>query len=158
MALEAIESATAVIGNVHLVYPKDDAEAANTEYREDIRKLKAENDRLERELTEQQKAYCVLDAMYQRDTGIACKAIGTGSVDCKILRTTQRALWMARAKRASEKADTFITFKVTYNGLCNINNNVWPEKGAKRMLECDDWLDVWTHVWDLCTKKAQEYK
>ena len=74
------------------------------------------------------------------------------------LLATKRALWLARAERASEKADTFITFKVTYNGLCNINNSVWPEKGAKRMLECENWQDIWTHVWHLCTKKAEEYK
>ena len=40
----------------------------------------------------------------------------------------KRALWLARAKRATEKADSFIDIKVTYNGVCNINNSVYPEK------------------------------
>lgn len=74
------------------------------------------------------------------------------------LRKTQRALWLARAKRATEKADSFIDIKVTYNGVCNIDHSVYPQNNARRMLTCDEWLDVWTNVWEKCLKKAKEYK
>ena len=73
-------------------------------------------------------------------------------------RMLKRALWLARAKRATEKADSFIDIKVTYCGVCNINNSVYPEKNARRMLTCDEWLDVWTNVWEKCLNKAEEYK
>ena len=73
-------------------------------------------------------------------------------------RRMKRALWMARAKRATEKADSFIDIKVTYNGVCNIDHCVYPEKNARRMLTCDEWLDVWTNVWEKCLNKAEEYK
>ena len=73
-------------------------------------------------------------------------------------RRLKRALWMARAKRATEKADSFIDIKVTYCGVCNINNSVYPKKNARRMLTCDEWLDVWTNVWEKCLNKAEEYK
>ncbi len=73
-------------------------------------------------------------------------------------RMLKRALWLARAKRATEKADSFIDIKVTYCGVCNINNSVYPEKNARRMLTCDEWLDVWTNVWEKCLNKAKEYK
>ena len=69
----------------------------------------------------------------------------------------KRALWLARAKRATEKADSFIDIKVTYNGVCNINNSVYPQNNARRMLTCDEWLDVWTNVWEKCLKKAGFY-
>ncbi len=70
----------------------------------------------------------------------------------------KRALWLARAKRATEKADSFIDIKVTYNGVCNIDHCVYPQNNARRMLTCDEWLDVWTNVWEKCLKKAKEYK
>lgn len=70
----------------------------------------------------------------------------------------KRALWLARAKRATEKADSFIDIKVTYNGVCNIDHSVYPQNNARRMLTCDEWLDVWTNVWEKCLKKAKEYK
>lgn len=73
-------------------------------------------------------------------------------------RRLKRALWLARAKRATEKADSFIDIKVTYNGVCNIDHSVYPQTNARRMLTCDEWLDVWTNVWEKCLKKAEEYK
>ena len=73
-------------------------------------------------------------------------------------RKLKRALWLARAKRATEKADSFIDIKVTYNGVCNIDHCVYPQNNARRMLTCDEWLDVWTNVWEKCLKKAKEYK
>lgn len=72
-------------------------------------------------------------------------------------RKLKRALWLARAKRATEKADSFIDIKVTYNGVCNIDHSVYPQNNARRMLTCDEWLDVWTNVWEKCLKKAKEY-
>ena len=73
-------------------------------------------------------------------------------------RMLKRALWLARAKRATEKADSFIDIKVTYNGVCNIDHSIYPQNNARRMLTCDEWLDVWTNVWEKCLKKAEEYK
>ena len=73
-------------------------------------------------------------------------------------RRLKRALWLARAKRATEKADSFIDIKVTYNGVCNIDHSVYPQNNARRMLTCDEWLDVWTNVWEKCLKKAEQYK
>lgn len=73
-------------------------------------------------------------------------------------RRLRRALWIARAKRATEKADSFIDIKVTYNGVCNIDHSVYPQNNARRMLTCDEWLDVWTNVWEKCLKNAEEYK
>ena len=70
----------------------------------------------------------------------------------------KRALWLARAKRATEKADSFIDIKVTYNGVCNIDHSVYPQNNARRMLTCDEWLDVWTNVWEKCLKMAEKYK
>lgn len=72
-------------------------------------------------------------------------------------RQLSRLLWLARAKRATEKADSFIDIKVTYNGVCNIDHSVYPQNNARRMLTCDEWLDVWTNVWEKCLKKAKEY-
>lgn len=72
-------------------------------------------------------------------------------------RRLKRALWLARAERATEKADSFIDIKITYNGVCNIEHSVYPQKNAKRMLTCDEWQDVWTNVWDKCIKKSKEY-
>lgn len=80
------------------------------------------------------------------------------SVDAGMeIRRLTRALWLSRAKRATEKADSFIDIKVTYNGVCNIDPSVYPQNNARRMLTCDEWLDVWTNVWKKCLKKAEEY-
>lgn len=81
------------------------------------------------------------------------------SIDAGIReRRLRRSLWLARAKRATEKADSFIHIKVTYNGVCNIDHSVYKQNNARRMLTCDEWLDVWTNVWEKCIKKAEEYK
>ena len=130
---------------------KDDAEAANTEYREDICKLKAENERLERELTEQQKAYCVLDAMYQRDTGTACKALGTGSVDCKILRVTNHALWMARALALSR-------FDVDKYIRTHMMSNYWKCGDEIFVLACKIMQNKIDKTKEILIEKAKEYK
>lgn len=97
---------------------------------EEIEQTRAENERLKAKLVEQ-------DAENRR---------------------LKRALWLARAKRATEKADSFIDIKVTYNGVCNIDHSVYPQNNARRMLTCDEWLDVWTNVWEKCLKKAKEYR
>ena len=60
-----------------------------------IANLREENERLKAELQKQKDAYCELDAMYQRNTGIACKALGKDSVICQELRDTRRALYKA---------------------------------------------------------------
>ena len=62
---------------------KDDAEAANTEYREDIRKLKAENERLKDE-----------NARLKNCNVVHIEDFINQSFE---LRYTKRALWMARA-------------------------------------------------------------
>ena len=117
-------------------YDADEVDAA-------IAELKAENERLKKcEIWMKQHFYC--------EEVIACESAKN--------RRLKRALWLARAKRATEKADSFIDIKVTYNGVCNIDHSVYPQNNARRMLTCDEWLDVWTNVWEKCLKKAKEYR
>ena len=116
-----------------LYYPKDSVDAAI--------------DELKREHHRERHEYIDMVAQHK------AKLVEQESENRKL----KRALWMARAKRATEKADSFIDIKVTYCGVCNINHSVYPEKNARRMLTCDEWLDVWTNVWEKCLKKAKEF-
>jgi hypothetical protein len=106
-----------------------------------ISELKAENTELKQKL-EDAKASAYAESV---DAGMENRRL-------------KHALWIARAKRATEKADSFIDIKVTYNGVCNIDHSVYPQNNARRMLTCDEWLDVWTNVWEKCLKKAKEYR
>ena len=115
------------------VYPKDEVDTAI--------------DELKREHHKERHEYIEMVAQHK------AKLVEQESENRKL----KRALWLARAKRATEKADSFIDIKVTYCGVCNINNSVYPEKNARRMLTCDEWLDVWTNVWEKSLKKAKEY-
>lgn len=78
MALKAIESATAVIGNVHLVYPKDEADKV-------IAELKAENDRLKK-------------CKEWMKTHFYCEEIL--AVEKREHKATKRALWLMTAEWA----------------------------------------------------------
>ena len=109
----------------------DLAECANTEYRIDIDKLKAENERLKKEVWEADER--AIDA-------------GATSVEkMEELRVTQRALWIARAKRALEK---IAWFKLWNSSISTMN----PEDGARQE------FDKWKNALGKFLKKAEEYK
>ena len=109
---------------------KDDAESANTEYREDINKLKSENERLVKCC----KEYDSRQRIYERIEFNAAKQ----------LRATKRALWMARALSAKHVA-TFCYYIAHYGRLNKV----------KKIYQCQD---KWDKVEQLCIKKAEEYK
>lgn len=135
----------------------DLAEAANTEYREDIKKLKAENESLKAELQKQKDAYSELDAMYQRDTGIACNAFGQGSVNCKKLRATRRALWLMTAEWAEGMglASCNIAIKLSFKERFFYHDEANREKDIKKYRHRQV---VFYKYADYCRKKAEEYK
>ena len=116
---------------------KDDAEAANTEYREDIRKLKAENERLKSE----------------RDGALGLTTAGITLEDLtaiakKYLNETKRALWLARAERAvaEQTIDEWSRYREKHP--C----------GSWRVDPFEYWVQAWIYVEKLCRKKAEEYK
>lgn len=122
---------------------KDDAEAANTEYRLDIEKLKTENERTK--LTKEKAFKC------------AGKAINTiANVELE-LRATQRALWIARAERALSNALIFYFAESDYF-ILNIQGYAQKKDGASRMLNAKKWYKIWKKVERLCRAKAEEYK
>ena len=127
---------------------KDLAEAANTEYREDIKKLKDKNEKLKEKLQNLNDAYCRLDAMYQIDTGIACKVFGQGSVNCKALRATRRALLLMCSKRA--KAEAYAE---------DIMADLLLRGGTSMAVDYHRFeRDKWNKKAEICKAKAEEYK
>lgn len=127
---------------------KDDAECANTEYRIDIEKLKAQFNPLYEELKrvkdENERLKKQRDELFtqgiQKATDLASEKLGH--------RTTRRALWLARAERAEAQwnrllRDAGICFAVGRSKEWDIFN----QKQKK-----------WQNVERLCREKSEEYK
>ena len=70
-------------------------------------------------------------------------------------RKLKRALWLARAKRASEKQQLF-HFSLDFEKLC-IDGFFDPYNGRKE-LSPKQWIKVFNKVENKCLKKAEEYK
>lgn len=97
---------------------KDDAEAANTEYREDIKQLKAKNEKLKTWMKEH--FYC--DEMLV--------------VEKREHKATRRALWISRAKRANERQQ--------YENVCRLDGwvhriNKWIEVERKCLKKAEEY-------------------
>ena len=72
-------------------------------------------------------------------------------------RRLKRALWLARAKRASDKALIFY-FAMTGSYNLNINGYSDKEKGHTRMRTAKWWMITWLKVERKCRAKAEEYQ
>lgn len=72
-------------------------------------------------------------------------------------RRLRRALWLARAERASDKARIFY-FAETCGVKLNIDGYSNKEKGRTRMCTARWWRLTWLKVERLCRTKAEEYK
>ena len=114
-----------------------------TSVEEAIAELKAENERLKKEVWEADER--AIDA-------------GATSVEKMAeLRATRRALWLARAYSAKEKYRMFY-FSDTFGAPLNINGFSEPEKGANRMDITRNWKITFLKVERLCRAKAEEFK
>ena len=72
-------------------------------------------------------------------------------------RRLKRALWLARAERASDKARIFY-FAYTCGVKLNIDGFSNKEKGHTRMCTARWWRITWLKVERKCRAKAEEYK
>lgn len=72
-------------------------------------------------------------------------------------RRLKRALWIARAERASDKALIFY-FAMAESYPLNINGYSDKEKGHTRMRNAIWWRTTWLKVERKCRAKAEEYK
>ena len=72
-------------------------------------------------------------------------------------RRLRRALWIARAQRANDKARIFY-FAETCGVKLNIDGYSNREKGHTRMCTARWWRLTWLKVERKCLKKAEEYK
>lgn len=129
---------------------KDDDEAANTEYREDIRKLKAENERLVKCCKE-------YDSRQRIDENKKFNAI-------QQLRKMKRTLWISRAAYAKFWANYwFDVAPLKHIKYDRIGRMEGVEKEAiltkvTKHLTASGWVGLWEKVEQLCIKKADEYK
>ena len=72
-------------------------------------------------------------------------------------RRLRRALWLARAERADDKARIFY-FAETCGVKLNIDGYSNKEKGHTRMCTARDWRITWLKVERKCRAKAEGYK
>ena len=139
MELKAIESATAVIGNVHLVYPKDEADKVIADLED---KLQAANKQLENIINSASSIMLFQDKVNDNK--------------CTELNATKRALWLMTAEWAEAM------------GLasCNIANKFMSRENFE---VSDDYRNntvkkyrhrqvVFYKYADYCRHKAEEYK
>lgn len=73
------------------------------------------------------------------------------------IRRLKRALWIARAQRANDKARIFY-FSETCGVKLNIDGYSNREKGHTRMCTARWWRLTWLKVERKCRAKAEEYK
>ena len=122
---------------------KDDAEAANTEYREDIKKLNAENEKLKTWMKEH--FYC--DEMLV--------------VEKREHKADRRALWIARAERAeAEHAHWATIWFCNIKISLNINKSSVSQDPYKSntFRNASEWRNMWYDIASKCRAKAEEDK
>ena len=76
----------------------------------------------------------------------------------KELRATRRALWLARAERAKDRATTCNDFAYLGDTEREINMTLARTWMKCRMLKPSEWSKVWNKVERKCRAKAEEYK
>ena len=144
---------------------KDDAEAANTEYREDIRKLKAENERLDDlahahnlELLQKENIISEFKADNERLNkeliewiqSAANRPVVIGKLRDE-LRSTKHALWMARALALSR-------FDVDKYIRTHMMSNYWKCGNEIFVLACKAMQNKINKAKEILIEKAEEYK
>ena len=72
-------------------------------------------------------------------------------------RRLKRALWLARAWRASNQYQMFC-FSSHIGDLMNVNGFTQRFKGCSNMRNAEEWQQIWKRVERKCIKKAEEYK
>ena len=117
---------------------KDDAEAANTEYREDIRKLKADNERLKDKL----RHYPVMTALLDSDK--------------EELRYMRRSLWIMTAEWAD--AMGLASCNIANKFMSRENFEVGDDYRNKTIKKYRHRQVVFYKYAEYCRKKAEEYK
>ena len=73
-------------------------------------------------------------------------------------RNLKRALWLARAKRAGDRAITFNDFVYLGDTERNISMTLARTWMKCRLLKPSEWSKVWNNVERKCRAKAEEYK
>lgn len=73
---------------------------------------------------------------------------------------TKRAMWLARANAAKNKARFFGWSFDSYNTtlLINIDGHKYKMPKQSRMMTCHDWIEIFERVEERCRKKAEDYK
>lgn len=144
--LRAIESATVVIENVHLVYRKSEADKV-------ILKLKADNERLTRAIVVYQESISVHKGKCAELSMKLCERRNEN-------KRLKRALWLARAKKAH--VTTLLWNVYCYQNNClyyrdfmNAKCNPFRDLPKKTAME---WSDLWKFIETKCLAKAKEYK
>ena len=124
-------------GEFHAVLKSDDPHLQ-------IAELKAENERLKKEVWEADER--AIDA-------------GATSVEKMAeLRATRRALWLARAERADDRARIFFFCDLeTVLDIDGFSHDYKKKKGHKK-LTAKTWRIIWLKVERKCREKAEEYK
>ena len=121
---------------------KDLAEAANTEYRIDIKNLKDENAELKFEIKQIEDNFAIkAKLVYERHE-----------------RSTLRALWLARARDADSMYRIFYFVPPSLELPLNIFGYSNKERGRQRMLMAEEWTKIFLKVERKCLKKAEEFK
>lgn len=157
---------------------KDDAEAANTEYREDIRKLKAENEDIdyqrkqlsrlcafkENEIKELKDKIQDLKVIISQKEDAINKAVDIAFNIKKERDFTKRSMWLARAAAAEFWAnywfDVAPSESIKYDRIGRmkgVEKECVLTKVTKHMT-ASDWVGLWEKVERLCRHKAEEYK
>lgn len=117
---------------------RDDNQVAIDEYAKENEELNAENERLLR--------------IPHTDNSAVIELLS------KELRATKRALWLARAERAANRARIFyfcdLETKLDIDGF---SYDPKKKKGCKKMA-ARLWRIIWLKVERLCRHKAEEYK
>ena len=156
---------------------KDDAEAANTEYRLDIEKLKDKIqmhdffwegngfDKMEFKNTIQVREYIDKLKAENAELKFKLKKINDNfAIKAKLVyerheRHTLRELWLARAERAKARKDYW------YVRSCHEGDKrLWSIDGSPvKYIGCIkrtnfDWLKIWSEVECKCLKKMEKYK
>ena len=149
------------------VYNKSDVDAAIDELKAEHHKERHEYIKMIAELKQKLQDQCIsCPVKMQEDDVVAelkqkledAKASAYAeSVDAGMEnRRLKRALWIARAERASDKARIFY-FAETCGVTLNIDGFSNKEKGHSRMCTASWWKITWLKVERKCRAKAKEY-
>lgn len=148
--------------HLYRVYHADEAEEAIAELKAENLDLKAKNVKLQSFYDLHGNVDNYIDKLKAENERIRKVAMGNVEELRKFhadeLRSTRRALWLARAEKAKAWFCYWCSRFAVESGFTKCDINGYSVNTTRTLRTIGDWINLWKNVEQKCMAKAEEYK